>query len=74
MPVDDEYEGDEDGRIINFNNKEETKYFHIYYYDNNREIKRENKNYITQKIRKIMVSIDSHITSINKIFYNCNSY
>ena len=46
IPVDyDEFE--EKGRIINFNNEEEAKYFHIYYNDNiKREINREKKNFI----------------------------
>ncbi len=36
------------GSIINFINEEDAKYYHIYYNDNNREIKRENKNIITK--------------------------
>ena len=40
------------GRFINIKEEDE-KYYHIYYNDNNREIKRENKNIITKKIKKI---------------------
>ena len=50
IPADIEFEDEDDRRIINFNNKEEAKYFHIYYNDkNNREIKREKKIILQKK-------------------------
>ncbi len=46
IPIENKYV--KKGSIINFINEEDAKYYHIYYNDNNREIKRENKNIITK--------------------------
>ena len=58
------------GKFININNKEEVKYFHIYFNDINKEIKR---NYILEndKINKIKVIIDFQVTSLYQIFIDC---
>ena len=57
------------GNFININ-KEEEKYFHIYFNDNKEEIKR---NYLkeNENIEKIKVIIDYQVNSLNGLFYYC---
>ena len=45
-------------------------YYHIYFNDNEKEIKR---NYFTKKdnVSKIKIIIDNEIKSFKKLFYNC---
>ena len=61
--------GDEYGKFINFN-KENEKYYHIYFNNNKEEIKR---NYLNgdDNVSKIKIIIDYQITSFYKLFYNC---
>ena len=59
------------GKFINITNKEEESYFHIYFNDDEKEIKRYN---LTQddKITKIKIIIDYQITSFYRLFDFCN--
>ena len=60
----------EEGKFINIFNKEEKPYFHIYFNDNNKEVKR---NYLTKndKINKIKIIIDYQVKSITELFDKC---
>ena len=57
-------------KFINIINKEDEKYFHIYFNNNKTEIK---KNDITKndKVSKIRIKIDYQINSFNKLFEDC---
>ena len=63
-PVKDEY-----GEFIN-TNKENEKYYHIYFNDNKEEIKR---NYLNEneKIKTIKIIIDYQVKSFAYLFYDC---
>ena len=58
------------GKFINIINKEDEKYFHIYFNDNKTEIKKYNilKN---DKVFKINIKIDYQIKSFYKLFDDC---
>ena len=66
IPFQNEYEN-----FININNKKDEKYYHIYFDDNKKDIKRTylNKGDI---ISKIKIIIDYQINSFNRLFKNCN--
>ena len=57
-------------RFINIPNKEEEKYYHIFFNDNKEEIKR---TYTTEEdeAKKIKVIIDYGVQSFSKLFENC---
>ena len=59
------------GKFINIP-KEEEKYFHIYFNDDNKEIKR---NYTERKeiIEKIKIIIDDKVESFSKLFEDCRT-
>ena len=56
-------------KIINFK-REDEKYYHIYFNNDKKEIKR---NYLNENdnIEKIQIMIDYQIKSFGKLFYNC---
>ena len=58
------------GNFININNKEDEKYYHIYFDDNKKEIKR---TYLIEgdKVSKINIIIDYQINSLKKLFADC---
>ena len=58
------------GKFINILNKEDRIYYHIYFNDNKKEIRRE---YINEKdkIKKITIIIGHEIKSFEKLFYQC---
>ena len=58
------------GKFINIINKEEKKYFHRYFNNDKNEIKRNdiNKN---DRVKKIIIKIDSQIKSFCKLFEEC---
>ena len=58
------------GKFININNREEERYFHIYFNDSNEEI---NRNYIleNENIDKIKIIIDFKVTSFCELFSYC---
>ena len=58
------------GKFINIINKEDEKYFHVYFNDNKTEIKKYNilKN---DKVFKINIKIDYQIKSFYKLFDDC---
>ena len=56
---------------MNFENKEELKYFHIYFNDSNREIKR-NFFVRNEKVSKIKVIIDKQVKSFKSLFEDCD--
>ena len=58
------------GEFICIDNKNDGKYYHIYFNDNEEEVKRTylNKN---EKISKIRIIIDYQVKSINQLFYFC---
>ena len=58
------------GQFINFK-KEDEKYYHIYFNNNEEEIKR---NFINkdEQIKIIKITIDYQVKSLDKLFYNCN--
>ena len=58
------------GPFININNKEDMKYFHFYFNDNKREIKKTRYNK-EDKVTKIKIIIDYQITSFEKLFHLC---
>ena len=62
----------EEGTFINF--LSDSSYYHIYFNNDKKEIKRENKNYITKndKVNKITVMLDYEIKSLAKLFRECN--
>ena len=66
-PVNDKY--GEYGEFININ-KENEKYYHIYFNDNKEEIKR---NYLNENdnVSKFKIIIDYQVKSFEKLFYNC---
>ena len=63
-PVNNKY-----GQFINYGKKDE-KYYHIYFNNNEEEIKR---NYINknEKIKIIKIIIDYQVKSFENLFYNC---
>jgi len=65
IPVNKKY-----GKFIN-NSNENGNFFHIFFNDNKKEIKR---NYIEQndKVSKIRIKIDYQIMSFEKLFYKCD--
>ena len=65
IPAADKY-----GKFINISNKEDRKYFHIYFNDNEEEIK---KIYLVknEKIKKIKLIIDYKVTSFYRLFEDC---
>ena len=59
------------GKFINIKNKEDEKYYHIYFNDSKEEIKNKydlNKN---DKVAKIKIIIDYQIKSLSHIFWMC---
>ena len=58
------------GNFINIFNKEDIKYFHIYFNDNKEEIKR-NYIYENEKIKKIKIIIDYEFESFHRLFLFC---
>ena len=59
------------GRFINITNKDEEKYFHVYF-DNDK--KEQCRNFFDdgERIKKIKIIIDYPVKSFNKLFYYCN--
>jgi surface protein len=57
--------------FININDKNEEKYFHIYFDDNKEEIKRTYTNK-EDKVSKINIIIDYQVKSLYKLFYFCD--
>ena len=60
-----------DGKFINILKKEDKPFFHIYFDDNNKEIKR---NYLTknEKVNKIKILIDYQVKSFFELFSECS--
>ena len=58
------------GKFININ-KEDEKYFHIYFNNNNEEIKRKEIDE-SDKIENILIKIDYQVKSFEKLFSECN--
>ena len=60
-----------DGKFINILKKEDKPFFHIYFDDNKKEIKR---NYLTknEKIKKIKILIDYQVKSFFELFSECS--
>ena len=58
--------------FINISNKENEKYYHIYFVDNKEETK---QNYLNKEhnIKKIKITIDFKIKSLYALFYDCQS-
>ena len=59
-------------KFINIINKEDEKYYHIYFNDSNEEIKRYNLN-SGDKVSKIKIIINEEIDSFYKLFKSCYS-
>ena len=61
------------GEFINFE-KEDKQYFHIYFNNYEKEIKRRNKNEITKKdkISQINIIIDYQIKTFERLFNGCD--
>ena len=59
------------GNFINFNNKEQKNFYHIYFNDSEKEI---NRNYISEndKIDKIKIIINFQVDSFYKLFSYCD--
>ena len=57
--------------FININDKNEEKYFHIYFDDNKEEIKRTYTNK-EDKVSKINITIDYQVKSFKGLFKNCD--
>ena len=59
------------GPFININKEEDKFYYHIYFNDNEEEMKR---NYLNEKdkVTKIRIIIDNEIQSFQELFKNCN--
>ena len=64
IPIQNEY-----GSFINIK-EEDKKYFHIYFNDNKKEIKKTELNK-EDKVSKINIIIDYHINSFSELFYDC---
>ena len=58
--------------FINLNNIEDKSFYHIYFNDSKKEIKRNHLNK-TDKVNKIKVIIDHKVKTLNKLFYYCKS-
>ena len=57
--------------FINFNNKNEESYYHIYYNGSKKETKRKNKNYLKKNVKKIKIIIDYQVKSFEELFSQC---
>jgi len=57
-------------KFINFSNAEDESHCHIYFNDNNTEIK---WNYLVKKdkVSKIKIILDAKFNSFNKLFFGC---
>ena len=66
IPIKNKYD-----KFINIINKEDKKYYHIYFNDDKKEIKRNciNKG---DKVKKIKIIIDYEIKSFSRLFSSCN--
>ena len=64
IPIQNKY-----GRFINIK-EEDKKYFHIYFNDNNEEIKKTELNK-EDKVSKINIIIDYQIKSFKELFFDC---
>ena len=58
------------GKFINLINKDEKKYFHMYFDDSKEEIKR-NSIRKKAKVKKIRIIINYKVKSLNRLFENC---
>ena len=58
------------GNFIHINEEEDEYYYHIYFNDNNEEIKRYHLNR-NDRINKITIIIDYQIKSFYKLFFHC---
>ena len=65
IPIQNKY-----GDFININEEEDKKYFHIYFNNNKKEIKKTELNK-KDKVSKINIIIDYQIKSFKKLFYYC---
>ena len=58
------------GKFLNIKNKEEESFYHIYLDNNLNEQK--DRNYLVEKVPKIIIKIEGKIKSFNELFLNCN--
>ena len=62
------------GKFININKSKDDSFFHIYYNNKKKEIKKPKKNFLKEKdknIKKIKIKIDYQIKSFHQLFTDC---
>ena len=66
MPAKDKY-----GRFINLSNKVDRLYYHIFFNDNEEEIKNKYEIKKEDKVERIKIIIDYQVKSFKNLFYEC---